>query len=194
MTDLLRDVLKLAVAPQAEDAPPTIDRTLVSAVVVRELDRALDLFPHWVHPFAGLAFNNARRSYGHAHRDGRIVLSRLFLGTSALADLEDTVRHEFAHLIVGIDERHGPRWKHVARRLGAVPRAAGRSRAADLHARMENAPFTLVAVLASGEERQLKHAFRRSRRFLDYRHDDRGRRYFVGGEAVAYFRYDRREA
>ena len=193
MKDRVHDILAMAMSAPDDTVAPTLDRTLVAAVVLRELDRALVHYPRWVHPFAGLEFNRARRTYGQAHRDGRVVLSTLFLGTRALADLEDTIRHEFAHLVVGIDERHGPRWKQVAQRLGAVPRAAGRSRAADLHARMEDAPFTLVAVLASGEERALKPAFRRSRRFLDYRRDGRGRRYLVDGEVVAYFRYDRRE-
>lgn len=187
MTDPPGDLLELALGQGS--APPTLDRTLISAVVLRELDRALDAFPRWVHPFAGLSFNNARRSYGQAHRDGRMMISRLFLGTTALGDLEDTVRHEFAHLIVGIDQKHGPRWKRTALALGAVPRATGRSRAPDLQARMEDAPFTLVAVLASGEERALKPAFRRSRALIAYRDAGGGRRYFVAGEAVLRFCY-----
>jgi len=161
-------------------------------VVLRELDRALGLFPDWAHPFAGLSFNRARRCYGQAHRDGRVVLSTVFLGTAALNDLEDTVRHEFAHLIVGIEARHGPRWRAVARALGAVPRATGRSQSPDLAARMDDAPFTLVAVLESGEERELKPAFRRNRRFLDYRLGRGAQRYRCAGQDVLFFEYRRR--
>jgi hypothetical protein len=179
-----------AVPERAADAPPAVlDRTMVSVVVLREVERAMGLYPDWAHPFAGLQMNRARRSYGQAHRDGRIVISKVFLGTGALADLEDTVRHEIAHLIVGIDERHGPRWRRVARRLGAVPRASGRSQAEDLGRRMDNAPYTLVAVLESGEECEIKTVFRRSRRYLEYRLNEGGACYRFRGSRVSRFIY-----
>lgn len=175
-----------------EEPPALLDKTVIGAVVLRELDRALTLFPDWAHPFAGLYFNRARRCYGQAHQDGRVVLSTLFIGTTALDDLEDTVRHEFAHLIAGIGERHGPRWRAVAKKLGAVPRAAGRSHSAELNARMNDAPWTLVAVLASGEERELKPAFRRNRRFANYRLGAGPQRYRCAGQDVLCFKYRRR--
>lgn len=180
-------------APAAPEEPAAVlDRTVIGAVVLRELDRALALYPDWAHPFAGLSFNRARRCYGQAHRDGRMVLSTVFLGTTALEDLEDTVRHELAHLIAGIEARHGPRWRAVAKRLGAVPRASGRSQSAELNARMDDAPWTLVAVLASGEERELKPAFRRNRRFTEYRLGSGPQRYRCAGQDVLCFKYRRR--
>jgi hypothetical protein len=169
--------------------PPRLDRTMISVVVLREVDRALALFPDWTHPFAGLDLNRARRSFGQAHRDGRIVISSVFVGTGALEDLEDTVRHEIAHLIVGIDERHGPRWRRVAKRLGAVPRASGRSRARDLGERMDDAPWMLVAVLDSGAQHELKPAWRRSRSYLEYRAGRGGREYRYRGQRVSHFLY-----
>lgn len=175
-----------------DEPPALLDETIIGAVVLRELDRALTLYPDWVHPFAGLSFNRARRCYGQAHRDGRMVLSTLFIGTGALGDLEDTVRHEFAHLIAGIEARHGPRWRAVAKKLGAVPRATGRSQSPELNARMDDAPWTLVATLVSGEERELKPAFRRDRRFADYRLGDGSQRYRCAGQDVLYFTYRRR--
>lgn len=175
-----------------DEAPALLDETVIGAVVLRELDRALEFFPEWAHPFAGLSFNRARRCYGQAHRDGRMVLSTVFIGTTALDDLEDTVRHEFAHLIAGIEARHGPRWRAVAERLGALPRATGRSRSRDLKARMDDAPFTLVAILESGEERELKPAFRRDRRFIAYRLGEGAQRYRCAGQDVLFFEYRRR--
>ncbi|MEM6774306.1 MAG: SprT-like domain-containing protein [Pseudomonadota bacterium] len=175
-------------APQA----PTLDRTTISVIVLREVDRALARYPEWTHPFAGLDFNRARRSYGQAHLDGRIVISTVFFGTSALDDLEDTVRHEIAHLVVGIDARHGPRWRRVARALGAVPRASGRSTCDSLNERMDDAPYTLVAVLVSGEECEVKSVYRRSRRYQDYRLGERGAHYRYRGESVLRFEFRER--
>ncbi|MEO1078979.1 MAG: SprT-like domain-containing protein [Pseudomonadota bacterium] len=171
---------------------PLLDSTIVSVIVLREVDRALARYPEWTHPFAGLSFNRARRSYGQAHRDGRIVISTVFFGTAALDDLEDTVRHEIAHLIVGIDARHGPRWRKVARALGAIPRAAGRSSCESLNARMDDAPYTLVAVLTSGEECEVKSVYRRSRRYQDYRLGERGAHYRYRGESVLRFEFRER--
>ncbi len=61
----------------------------------------------------------------------------------------------------------------------------------DLASRMDDAPFTLVAVLESGEERELKTVFRRSRTYLNYRYRWGGRRYEVEGQTVVRFRYDK---
>ena len=164
---------------------------MIQTVVLRELDHAMALFEAWAHTFAGLELSRrTRRSYGQAHSDGRLVLSAQFLGTSALADLEDTVRHELAHLIVGIGHRHGPVWKAVAKKLGATPRATGRAGDPSLQARMADAPYTLIAVLQNGRKREIKTVFRRSRRYQEYRYGRGGQRYRFEGEFVDHFRYD----
>ncbi|MDP5070860.1 MAG: SprT-like domain-containing protein, partial [Congregibacter sp.] len=92
----------------------TLTETTIRTIFERERCRALAQFADWEHPFTSLRFNRARRAYGHAHQDGRIVLSNTFLGTTAVAELEDTIRHELAHLIAGIRFKHGPRWRQVA--------------------------------------------------------------------------------
>lgn len=158
-------------------------------IVARERLRAEALFTDWEHPFRELSFNRARRSYGQAHRDGRMVLSRSFLGTTALADLEDTIRHELAHLIAGIRFKHGPRWRHVASTLGAIPRASGRSEDAELHEKMSHARFTLIAIMQNGEERTVRKVHRRSRRYAEYRLGRRGQRYHIKGDFVERFVY-----
>lgn len=159
-----------------------------------ERSRASALFTHWEHPFSALSFNRAKRAYGHAHADGRIVLSNTFVGTSATADLQDTIRHELAHLIAGIRFKHGPRWQQVAQTLGARPRASGRSESSELQEKMSDAPFTLIAVMRDGEARTMRKVFRRARRYLDYRYGKRGQRYHIKGEFIERFEYlDHRE-
>ncbi|MFT7287968.1 MAG: putative SprT family Zn-dependent metalloprotease [Halieaceae bacterium] len=167
----------------------TLTRSEIRGIVEQELQRALSRYPKWVHPYTGLEFNRARRTFGQAHRDGRVVLSDRFVGTAALTDLIDTVRHELAHLIAGIPAKHGPRWKAVAVALGAVPRASGRSVDAHLQQRMSDAPFTLIAEMRSGEELEIRKVFRRSRRYLDYRYGTKGQRYHIKGDWVERFHY-----
>lgn len=38
-------------------------------------------------------------------------------------ELLDTIRHEAAHAVLGKNEGHGPKWKALAKRLGATPKA-----------------------------------------------------------------------
>lgn len=118
-----------------------------------------------------------------------MALSDSFIGTTARDDLLDTIRHEFAHLIVGIRHKHGPRWRTAAASLGAVPKASGKSLGKDLHQRMTKAPLTLIAVMKNGDERVMKQAFRKSRRYLDYRYTAWGDRYHIDGEFIERFRY-----
>ncbi|WP_439108039.1 SprT-like domain-containing protein [Congregibacter sp.] len=172
---------------QATEVPLT--RDAIRAIFERERHKADALFSHWEHPFSGLTFNRARRSYGQAHRDGRVVLSNTFVGTTAFADLEDTIRHELAHLIAGIRYKHGPRWRKVAISLGATPRASGRSESDELHDKMSDAPFTLIAVMQSGEERVIRRVYRRARSYINYRYGKRGQRYHIHGEFVERFLY-----
>lgn len=169
-----------------------LTEAMIGIVVIREVDRALEKYPVWVHPFAGLSFSRARRLYGQAHGDGRIFISRQFIGTNALTDLEDTVRHELAHLIVGLKWRHGPKWKRVAADLGARPRASGRSEDAMLEDRLSDAPYLLMAVLRDGSEREIKPAYRRLRSYLDYRYSRFGKRYRIGKDYVERFYYAQR--
>jgi hypothetical protein len=174
---------------EAAAPPRVLSEEAIRAIGEREYGVALARFPHWVHPFRGLSLGRARRSFGHARPDGTVVVSRIFIGTTALADLRDTLRHEFAHLIVGVAERHGPRWKAVAAALGARAHARGAARDPELQARMNDAPFELVAILCTGEQVPVKPAFRRSRRLLDYRFSRRGLRYQYRGQWVEQFYY-----
>ena len=39
------------------------------------------------------------------------------------AEIRDTILHEIAHALAGPEARHGARWKAIARRIDATPRA-----------------------------------------------------------------------
>lgn len=158
-----------------------------------ERQRAEAMFPRWKHPYRSVEFSRARRILGQAHHDGRVKLSMLFVGTEAQDDLIDTIRHELAHLIAGLPARHGPRWKNVAQALGATPRASGRALCDALSTRLDDAPFSLIAVMAGGEELVMKPAYRRSQQYLQYRYKAGHRDYFYRSEPVLYFRYVERK-
>lgn len=167
-----------------------LNKAQITSLVDQELKRARELFPRWIHPFSELRFSRSSRCFGQAHADGRLVLSNKFVGTNAHEDLLDTIRHELAHLIVGIEHRHNERWRCAAASLGAKPRARGNAESEMLNDKMNDAPFTLVAVMQSGEEKILRAAHRRTKAYQNYRFDRYGQRYHIDGEWVQHFRYD----
>ncbi|MEM6485977.1 MAG: SprT-like domain-containing protein [Pseudomonadota bacterium] len=173
---------------------PALTRSAIEGLVQEEHKRALALFSEWAHPFTGIAFTRSRRCFGHADVKGQIRVSESFLGTHAVEDLRDTIRHEFAHLIVGIRQKHNAHWRCAAASLGATAKATGRARNTQLHDKMNEAPFALIAIMQSGEERELKRVYRRSRRYQQYRLGRRGERYHIDGEWIETFRYDRMDS
>jgi len=54
----------------------------------------------------------------------KITVSRHFAAHATEAEVRDTVLHEIAHVLTPSD-KHGLRWKAVATRLGATPKACG---------------------------------------------------------------------
>lgn len=72
------------------------------------------------------AWNYRKRAYGTCnHRDRKICLSYHLLNTMSDEKIRDTILHEIAHALTPWD-KHGPKWKAMARKLGAVPRARAR--------------------------------------------------------------------
>jgi predicted SprT family Zn-dependent metalloprotease len=52
---------------------------------------------------------------------GRMKLSRPLIECNSAEQIEDTIRHEIAHLIAGGEAGHGPEWKAACRVTGAIP-------------------------------------------------------------------------
>lgn len=69
-------------------------------------------------------FNNNKRRIGLCrYRERTIEYSRHFIALTPWAEIEDTIRHEVAHALVGPGYGHGNVWKRAAIRLGARPAA-----------------------------------------------------------------------
>ena len=52
-----------------------------------------------------------------------IVLSRLHAVGGPPGQVTDTILHEIAHALAGPEAGHGPAWKEIAERIGAVPKS-----------------------------------------------------------------------
>jgi predicted SprT family Zn-dependent metalloprotease len=82
---------------------------------------------HGLHGWT-FGLSNARRRLGVCkYRTKRIEVGEYYARHSPEASVLDTLRHEIAHALAGPAAGHGPRWKAVAVRLGATPRACDNS-------------------------------------------------------------------
>ncbi len=51
----------------------------------------------------------------------QVIISFTFASTAALHVLEDTIKHEIAHILVGEQEKHNEKWRQMALRLNCNP-------------------------------------------------------------------------
>ena len=64
-------------------------------------------------------FDNARTRVGVCRFESRIIgLSRHYVRPNPIEEVTETILHEIAHALAGLDAGHGPRWKRIARQLG----------------------------------------------------------------------------
>jgi predicted SprT family Zn-dependent metalloprotease len=94
-----------------------MDLEVLEAIALRELAK---------HGLRGWTFGLAktRRRLGVCkYKTKRIEIAEYYARHSPQETVLDTLLHEIAHAIAGPAAKHGPRWKAVAVRLGATPRA-----------------------------------------------------------------------
>jgi predicted SprT family Zn-dependent metalloprotease len=63
--------------------------------------------------------------YPHNGKPGRIELSVYLVERNNFATVDDTIRHEIAHALVGHAAGHGPLWKEACLLTGANPNRIG---------------------------------------------------------------------
>jgi len=79
------------------------------------------------------ALGSTKRSLGVCkYRSKRIEIAEYYAVNSPQGTVLDTLLHEIAHAIAGPAARHGPNWKEVAIRVGAVPHSCDQTQTAVL--------------------------------------------------------------
>lgn len=79
-------------------------------------------------------WNNRKRAYGTCfYFTKRIELSRFLFEAVDDDHVQDTILHEIAHALAGHTAGHGPKWKAIARELGAKTSATSRLSEEALH-------------------------------------------------------------
>lgn len=97
------------------DRPHTLDE-------IEAFTRAL-MADHGLHDWE-FRWDRAKERFGACwYRRRWITLSRHLTPQCELEEIHDTILHEIAHALAGPHAKHGPRWKAIARELGAHPSA-----------------------------------------------------------------------
>lgn len=85
----------------------------------RELARGL-MDENGLHQWT-LTFDSAKRRAGLCRYDTKTIsLSRHLTALYSPAEVRETVLHEIAHALAGPKAGHGPKWRRVARGIGAT--------------------------------------------------------------------------
>ena len=69
-------------------------------------------------------FNNSKRMLGVCKEGKRTIeLSSAYVRENSVEHVQDTILHEIAHALVGVQNGHNDVWKSMCRRIGASPKA-----------------------------------------------------------------------
>jgi len=73
-------------------------------------------------------FNSSKRQLGVCKESKRrIELSSHYVFQNTEAHVKDTILHEIAHALVGVEHGHNEIWKRMCRRVGCLPKACDSS-------------------------------------------------------------------
>lgn len=149
-----------------------ITREFIVATVDKEVERAQRIFlgRPWAHYFSRVEIKPLARAFGRASIYGVITINEHYVGTSDVDGLVDTIRHEIAHLHIGIRHGHGKPFKLTARALGCkLDREWKRENAGDtLESIGKSHPYEIWAIDCDGGRHLVKTAVRISSKWRNY--------------------------
>lgn len=147
--------------------------TLITTAVLQStfkacLDHAKTLYraESWRLMPCSIAISSSIKSkYATVSHDGHIAVNHAFIGTASIAKLKETLFHEIAHCIVGLEQGHNQRFRNVFSSLVSHITVTD----ADVNAIKDNNgyPLRLIAYTKEGPL-DLGGAFRRSKKYLNY--------------------------
>lgn len=135
--------------------------------ILHELS-AINALDEWSIKPQGLIKTNHKTKYGMADSSGFVHINQAFIGTTSYQLLQATLRHEFAHLCVGLEQKHNARFKTKERQFKANFRTIERSEHQQV---LQNIGFKyqLYASLKSGETVLLKQVQRKHQKYTHYK-------------------------
>ncbi len=137
------------------------------ARLVTELTALQPLSAWQVKPQA-LRSTSHKTKYGMADADGVVYINRAFVGTRAWRLLELTIRHELAHLCVGLQHGHDRHFKAMSCLFAADFGPEIKTEADEVHAAI-GYKYLLYAQLANQPDLLFRRAHRKHPKYLNYK-------------------------
>ncbi|MFL0804891.1 MAG: hypothetical protein K6L81_14335 [Agarilytica sp.] len=140
----------------------------------------------WVVQPAAIELTRHKTKFGMASSKGVVYVNVGFIGTHAISKLRNTLRHELAHLAVGLAEGHNAIFKHCALAFGVskeVPKS-------EIQAFEQSVGYKwqLIAHLVDGRTVEMGRVHRRHKKYSTYTHK-RWRYMVIKDTAVKRFEY-----
>ncbi|MFL0801978.1 MAG: hypothetical protein K6L80_16135 [Agarilytica sp.] len=142
--------------------------------------------PKWVVQPSALELTRHKTKFGMASSKGVVYINSAFIGTQAINKLRNTLRHELAHLAVGLAEGHNAIFKHCAQVFGAN-RAVPQSEILAFEQSV-GYKWQLIAHLVDGRTVEMGRVHRRHKKYSAYTHR-RWRYMVIKDTAVLRFEY-----
>ncbi len=128
-----------------------------------------------------------KTKYGMADNKGVVYINQAFVGTTAVNLLDATIRHELAHLCVGLQQGHNAIFKTKAKHFKAHFGKRIQAESVQLHDAI-GYKYSLYASLANGEEILFRRVHRKHAKYTQYK-AGRYRYLSIKGNKVLSFRY-----
>ena len=141
----------------------------------------------WDVQLASVGMTNRKRAAGLASSTGDRLINQAFVGTELFDKLDDTIRHELAHLAAGVRQGHNRIWKRVAHAFGCDIHKTEYAEAEQTLSRKIQHKYWLIAITDTGERITIRSADRKSRRYTH--HNPSLRTLTVDGNTITSFEY-----
>jgi hypothetical protein len=154
------------------------------ADAVRECVKVLRI-EFWLVKPLSVVLMKRKTAYGLASLSGVVSINEAFVGTTEIDKLRKTLRHELAHLAVGLKESHNQKFIHTNQLFGG--HAEGNELGKQVRDKIKF-KWSLWAHFSDGSSELIKGAHRRDKKYGEYRPTAK---FFmsVDGKRVEYFHY-----
>ncbi len=123
---------------------------------------------NWAIKPKGLLKTKHKTKYGMADIHGYVYINQAFIGTNSNDLLDATIRHELAHLCVGLQQGHNHVFKAKAQQFKANFRHIDKSQHQQVSANI-GYKYELYAQFKDGRQLLLKKVQRKHRKYTHYR-------------------------
>ena len=155
------------------------------------VEQASSLYPQaqWRHRLQRIEWDTYKTSYGRVTTTGIIKINPAFIGTNTEKKLKETIFHEIAHLIVGLDQHHNTLFKRVEQRLIQGIWKNQRERHDQRKQVHQNNGYK-YELIAYSQTRQYccGHFFRRHKKYTHYKPSQQ-QFMSIGNDKILFFRY-----